>query len=56
MYVELPPLNVLAGLFTRDDYNEFGHFPTLHPLAQLRHYLLDVGFDLVIGGDYSRSG
>ena len=47
-YVELPALDMLAGVFTCDHNYEFGDLPPDHPFVQLRHDLLDVRFDLVI--------
>jgi hypothetical protein len=48
-YIELPSLDMLSSLFTRDDYDEFRNFAMNRPLAELRHDLLDVGFYLVVG-------
>lgn len=47
-YIELPPLEVLARFFARDDDDEFGDFGLLHPFVELAHDFLDVGFDLVV--------
>lgn len=47
-YVELPPLNVLTRLFTRDDDDQLGDFGLLHPFRKLAHDLLDVRFHLVV--------
>jgi len=47
----LPPLDVLASLFARDDHDELGDFAARHPLAQLCHYPFDVGFHLIVRGD-----
>lgn len=51
-YVELPPLNMLPSLFTRDDHYELGNLAAIHPLFELRHDLFDVCLDLVIGRDH----
>ena len=52
-YVELPPLDVLAGVLVRDDDDEARDLAADHPLVELRHDALDVGLDLVVGGDCS---
>jgi hypothetical protein len=49
-HVELPSLNMLAGLFAGDDNNKLGDLAAVHPLFELRHDLLDVRLDLVVGG------
>ena len=53
-YVELPSLNMLAGLFAGDDHNEFSDLAAVHPLFELRHDLLDVRLDLVVSRHYVR--
>lgn len=50
-YIELPALDVFAGVFVGDDDDELGDFAANHPFVELAHDFLDVGFDLVIGGD-----
>lgn len=51
LHVELPPLHILAGLLARDDNDEFRDLPARHPFVELGHDFLDVGLDLVVGGD-----
>lgn len=51
-YIELPPLDVFACIFTRDDNDDFGDFALLHPFLELRHDLLDVRFDLIVEGGH----
>lgn len=51
-YIELPSLHVLPSFLVCDDYNKFGDLASHHPLIQLRHDLLDVGLDLVVGSDW----
>jgi hypothetical protein len=50
-YVELPPLYVLTALFAGDDDDEFGYFASVHPVLELRHDLLDIRLDLIIGSN-----
>lgn len=50
-YIELPSLDVFACVFVGDDDDELGDFAANHPFVELAHDFLDVGFDLVIGGD-----
>lgn len=50
-HIELPSLNVLAGIFVGDDDDELGDFAANHPLVELAHDFLDIGFDLVVGRD-----
>lgn len=50
-YIELPSLNVLAGIFVGDDDDKLGDFAANHPFVELAHDFLDVGFDLVVGRD-----
>ena len=45
---------MLASLFTGDDHHELGDLAAVHPLFELRHDLLDVRLDLVIGGYCAR--
>ena len=52
-YIELPSLNVLARVLVRDDDDEARDLTADHPLVELRHDALDVGLDLVVGGDCS---
>jgi hypothetical protein len=44
---------MLARLFAGDDDDELGYLAAVHPLFELRHDLLDVGLDLVIGRDWA---
>jgi hypothetical protein len=53
-YIKLPPLHVFAGLFAGDDNDELGYLAPVHPLFKLRHDLLDVRFNLVVGRDWKR--
>jgi hypothetical protein len=53
-HVELPSLHVLARLFASYDNHELGDLTPVHPLLQLAHDLLDVGFDLIISGHCTR--
>lgn len=50
-YVELPPLDGLAGFLARDDDDEFGDFAARHPLVELGHDFLDVCFHLIVNCD-----
>lgn len=50
-YVELPSLDRFAGFFACDDDDQFGDFAARHPLVELRHDFLDVGFHLVVHCD-----
>lgn len=50
-HIELPSLNVLAGVLVGDDDDELGDFAANHPFVELAHDFLDVGFDLVVGRD-----
>lgn len=50
-YVELPALEMLAGVFAGYHHHELGDLAPDHPLVELRHDLLDVRFDLVVRGD-----
>lgn len=47
--VKLPPLNVLAGVFIRNDDDQLRDLAAHHPPVQLRHDLLDVRLNLVVG-------
>ena len=51
MDVELPALEVLAGLFAAYDDDEFGDLAAGHPFVELGHDFLDVGPDLVVRAD-----
>lgn len=42
---------MLSGLFVGDDNNQFRDFAPRHPFVQLRHDLLDIRLDLIIGRD-----
>lgn len=46
---------MFSRLFARDYHDQFRNLSTHHPLIELRHDFLDVGFDLVVGGDWDRS-
>lgn len=48
-YVKLPSLHMLPGFLARDNHDKLGDLSTNHPLIQLRHNLLNVGFHLVVG-------
>ena len=50
-YIELPSLNMLACIFTRNNNHELGDLAADHPFVELAHDLLDVSFDLVVGGN-----
>lgn len=52
--IELPALNVLACLFAGDDNDQLRDLAAVHPFFKLRHDLLDVRLDLVVGGDCKR--
>lgn len=43
---------MLPGFFIGDNDHELRDFSADHPLVQLRHDLLDVGFHLVVGRYY----
>lgn len=51
-YIELPSFHMLSGLSAGDNQDQFRDLSAHHPLIELRHDLLDVGFDLVVGGDW----
>ena len=53
-YIKLPSFHVFASLLVRNNHDKLRDLATHHPLVQLRHDLLDIGFDLVVGGNYSR--
>ena len=46
---------MLAGFLAGNNNNELGDLAAVHPLFELGHDFLDVGFDLVIGRYCSRS-
>lgn len=46
---------MLPRLLARDDHDKLGYLPSNHPLVELRHDLLNVGFDLVVGRDLDGS-
>lgn len=50
--IKLPSLNMLPTFSTGDHNNEFRYFATNHPLVELRHDLVDIGFDLVVRSDW----
>ncbi len=52
--IKLPPLDVLARVLVGDYDDELGDFAADHPLVELGHDFLDVGLDLVVGGDCRR--
>ena len=54
--VELPALDVFAGFFAGDDDDELRDFAADHPFVELGHDLFDVGFDLVVGGNWGGGG
>lgn len=56
IHVKLPSFDMLPGIFARDDYYELRDFAARHPFIELRHDLVDVGFDLIIGSDWISSG
>ena len=49
--VELPSLNVFASLLAGDYDYQFRDLAACHPFVELRHDLLDVCFDLIVGSD-----
>ena len=49
--VELPSLNVFAGLLAGDYDYQFRDLAARHPFVELRHDFLDVCFDLIVGSD-----
>jgi hypothetical protein len=48
-HIKLPSLHVIASLFVSDDHHELRDLAPVHPVLQLAHDLLDVGFDLIVG-------
>lgn len=44
---------MFAGIFVGDDDDEAGDFAADHPFVELGHDFLDVGFYLVVGGDWT---
>lgn len=40
---------MFTSLLARDNYHKLRDLSSLHPFLQLRHDLLDVGFNLVVG-------
>lgn len=50
-YVKLPSFDMFASFFTGDNNNKLRDLATSHPLVELGHDLLDVGFDLVVRGN-----
>lgn len=40
---------MLSRLFISDDDDQFGDFPSIHPLFELGHNLFNVCLDLIIG-------
>ena len=48
MYVELPALEVLAGVLAGYHYYELRDFASDHPLVELGHNLFDICFDLIV--------
>lgn len=50
-YIELPTLDVLAGVLVGNDNDKLGDLAADHPLVKLGHDLLDVGLYLVVGRD-----
>ena len=51
--IELPSFNVLASLLACNYNYKLGDLATYHPFIKLRHYLLDVAFDLVVRSNCS---
>lgn len=49
-YVELPALEVLAGIFARYHHHKFRDLASDHPLIQLAHDFLNIRLDLVVRG------
>lgn len=47
--IKLPSLNMLSCLFAGDHYHKFRDLSSKHPLVELRHDLLNVRLDLVVG-------
>jgi hypothetical protein len=45
---------VLTSLLAGDDDDELGNLAPVHPVLELRHDLLDVRLDLVVGGNWMR--
>lgn len=52
-HIKLPSLDVLARVLVGYDNHQLGNLAAHHPLVELRHDLLDVRLDLVVGGDLS---
>jgi hypothetical protein len=50
-YIELPALEVLAGIFAGYDHHQFRDLSSDHPLVQLPHDFLNVRLHLVVRGD-----
>ena len=46
---------MFSRLSACDYHHQFRDLSTHHPLVQLGHDLLDVGFDLIVGGNWNRS-
>lgn len=46
---------MFSGLPACDYHHQLRDLSTHHPLVQLGHDLLDVGFDLIVGGNWNRS-
>ena len=53
-YIKLPSLNMFSRLSACDHHHQLRNLSTHHPLVQLGHDLLDVGFDLIVGGNWYR--
>jgi len=45
---------MLPSIFTRNNDNQLRYLSSNHPFIELRHDFLDVGFDLVVGGNEHR--
>lgn len=62
LHVELPPLDILPCVLVCDYDDQLGDLAAGHPFCELGHDFLDVGLDLVVGGDlgglvvYGRAG
>jgi hypothetical protein len=50
-YVELPSLNMLAGIFTCNNDDELGDLSADHPFVELGHDFLDISLDLIVRGN-----
>ena len=53
-YIELPALDVFAGILVRNDDDKLRYFTANHPFVELAHDFLNIRLDLVVGRDYLR--